>query len=268
MIVHNIDPVFIDLGIIQIRWYSMAYIFGIILGWFYAVKIIKKLKGSDNSLSVKLSDFDDLIIYLVLGIVLGGRLGYIFFYNLEYYNKNFLEIFMIWKGGMSFHGGLLGVIIATLFFSRIKKANFFGFTDIISCVAPIGIFFGRMANFINGELFGKISSLPWAIVFPAGGYVSRHPSQIYEAMLEGIVLFLIINFFALKKKFLLKTGYISAFFLILYSILRIIGENVREPDKHIGYVFNNLSMGSLLSLITFLTGLIMIYFIKKNEQHN
>ena len=169
---------------------------------------------------------------------------------------------------MSFHGGLLGVIFAILIFSKIKSENFFKLADIVACVAPIGIFLGRIANFINGELFGKISKLPWAVVFPEGGNLPRHPSQIYEAILEGIILFIFINFLAVKKRMLIKTGYISSIFLILYSILRIIGENYREPDIHLGYIFNIISMGSLLSLITFIFGLIIIYFLKKNEQYN
>ena len=160
MIVHNFDPVFIDLGVFQIRWYSVAYIVGIILGWIYAIKIIKKMASKHNFTPFRPADFDDLIIYLILGIILGGRLGYVIFYNFEYYSKNFFEILKLWEGGMSFHGGLLGVIIATIIFSKIKKINFFYFTDIICCVAPIGLFLGRIANFINGELFGKISTLP------------------------------------------------------------------------------------------------------------
>jgi phosphatidylglycerol:prolipoprotein diacylglycerol transferase len=169
---------------------------------------------------------------------------------------------------MSFHGGLLGVIIATIIFSKIKRINFFYFTDILCCVAPIGLFLGRIANFINGELFGKISTLPWAVVFPNNGNISRHPSQIYEAILEGIVLFILINFFALKKQLLLRAGYVSGLFLIFYSIARIIGENFREPDKHLGYFFNYFSMGVLLSLATFLTGCFIIFLIKNNEQNN
>jgi phosphatidylglycerol:prolipoprotein diacylglycerol transferase len=169
---------------------------------------------------------------------------------------------------MSFHGGLLGVIIATIIFSKIKRINFFYFTDIICCVAPIGLFLGRVANFINGELIGKISILPWAVIFPNGGNIPRHPSQIYEAILEGIVLFILINFFALKKKLILRTGYVSGLFLIFYSIARIIGENFREPDIHLGYFFNYFSMGIILSVITFLAGCYIIFFIQNNEQHN
>jgi len=169
---------------------------------------------------------------------------------------------------MSFHGGLLGVIIATIIFSRIKRINFFYFTDIICCAAPIGLFLGRAANFINGELFGKISTLPWAVIFPNGGNISRHPSQIYEAILEGIILFILINIFAFKKQLILKAGYVSGLFLIFYSIARIIGENFREPDVHLGYFFNYFSMGVILSSITFLAGCFIIFFIKNNEQNN
>ena len=234
MIIHNFDPVLIDLGFFQIKWYSIAYIMGIILGWAYALKIIKKLQNyTENFEPIKRSDFDDLLVYLVIGIILGGRLGYVIFYNLEYYIQNSFEIFKLWQGGMSFHGGLLGVIVAIFIFSKNKNTNFFKYADIIACVAPIGIFLGRIANFINGELFGKISTLPWAVIFPNGGNIARHPSQIYEAILEGLILFILINFLALKKNLLIKTGYVSSFFLITYSILRIFSENFREPDQHL-----------------------------------
>jgi len=162
----------------------------------------------------------------------------------------------------------LGVIITTIIFSKIKRVNFFYFTDIISCVAPIGLFLGRIANFINGELYGKISTLPWAVIFPNDGNISRHPSQIYEAILEGIVLFFLINFFALKKQLLLKKGYASGLFLIFYSMARIIGENFREPDKHLGYFFSYFSMGIMLSFATFLAGCFIIFLIRNNEQYN
>jgi len=269
MIVHNFDPVLIDLGLFQIRWYSIAYILGILIGWIYANKIIRlTTENKYNFTQISESKFNDLIIYLVIGIILGGRLGYIFFYNLEYYSQNFLEIFKVWHGGMSFHGGLLGVIISIIIFSKKTKINFFKFADIVSCVAPIGIFFGRVANFINGELYGKISTVPWSVIFPGAGNVSRHPSQIYEAILEGIVLFIIVNYFAFKKKLLFKTGYISSFFLVSYSVLRLFGEIFREPDIHLGFFFNYFSLGALLSLITLTAGLIIFLSIKKNEQNN
>ena len=266
MIVHNFDPVLIDFGFIQIRWYSIAYILGITLGWLYAIKIIKiNKKKSYNYQGLEEKTLDDFIVYLILGIIIGGRLGYILFYNFGYYITHPYEIIKIWQGGMSFHGGLIGVIVAIFIFSSIKKVSFFKVSDIISCVAPIGLFFGRIANFINGELYGKASNLPWAIVFPEGGNFTRHPSQIYEAILEGIFLFLIINFFALKKNLLNKNGYISALFLIYYSIFRIFSEFFREADSHIGYFFNNFSIGTILSIATLLFGFVIIFTISKNE---
>ena len=268
MLTHNFDPVLIDLYIFEVRWYSLAYIFGILIGWIYAKKIIKRLKTNSSLNYLEIKDFDDFIPYLVIGIILGGRLGYVLIYNFNYYIKNLNEIFYVWQGGMSFHGGLIGVIIATSIFSKIKRINFLNFTDIIACTAPIGLFLGRIANFINGELFGKISTLPWAVVFPNGGDISRHPSQIYEAFLEGIILFILINILALKKQLLLKTGYVSGLFLIFYSIARIIGESFREPDKHLGYFFNYFSMGVMLSFVTFLAGCFIIFLMKNNEQNN
>ena len=269
MIVHNFDPVLIDLGLFQIRWYSMAYILGIIIGWIYAIKIIKlTIINKYNFEQIKISHFNDLIIYLVTGIVLGGRLGYILFYNFEYYSQNLLEIFKIWQGGMSFHGGLLGIILSIIFFSKKTKTSFFKLADIVSCVAPIGIFLGRIANFINGELYGKISTLPWAVIFSNGGNIARHPSQIYEAIMEGIILFILINYLALRKQLLFKTGYISGLFLVSYSILRMFSEIFREPDMHLGLFFNYFSLGTLLSMATLVAGLVIIISAKKNEQNN
>ena len=269
MIVHNFDPVLIDLGLFQIRWYSIAYILGIIIGWIYATKIIKLTTiNKYNFEQIKTSQFEDLVIYLVIGMILGGRLGYVIFYNFEYYSQNFFEIFKLWRGGMSFHGGLLGVILSIIFFSKKTKTNFFKFADIVSCVAPIGLFLGRIANFINGELYGKISTLPWAIIFPNWGSVARHPSQIYEAILEGIILFILINYLALKKQLLFRAGYLSGLFLVSYSILRIFSEIFREPDLHLGLFFNYFSLGTVLSIATLVAGLVIIMSAKKNEQNN
>ena len=169
---------------------------------------------------------------------------------------------------MSFHGGLIGVIVSIFIFSKIKRINFFNVSDIVACAAPIGLLLGRVANFINGELYGKVSNVPWAVIFREGGNLARHPSQIYEAVLEGVFLFLIINFLGIKKKLLLKPGYISGLFLIFYSIARIIGENFREPDVNLGYFFNYFSMGTMLSILTFLSGCCIIFYIKSNEQNN
>ena len=267
MIIHNFDPVLIDFGVFQIRWYSLAYISGILIGWWYGKIIIKK-QIQDTNQKNYLGNFDELVSYIILGVIIGGRLGYVLFYNPSFYFENILEIFKIWKGGMSFHGGLLGVIISIAIFSRNIKINFFKYADIICCVAPIGIFFGRIANFINGELVGKISNFHLAVIFPNIDNIPRHPSQIYEAILEGIILFVLINFLALKKNFILTPGRVSGFFLIFYSIARIIGENFREPDFHLGYFFNHFSMGVVLSLITFLAGCFIIFLIKNNEQNN
>ena len=269
MIIHNFDPVLVDLGFLQIRWYSIAYIGGVIFGWLYANKIIQESDQNKNeSLAITKKKFEDLIFYLILGIILGGRLGYVIIYNLNYYNQHLLEIFKLWNGGMSFHGGLLGVIIATFIFAKYNKNYFFKLTDIICCAAPIGLFLGRIANFINGELYGKVSTLPWAVIFPNTEGTARHPSQIYEAFLEGLILFILINFFAIKKELLLKPGYTSGLFLVFYSILRIISEKFREPDEHLGYFINFISMGTLLSIITFFAGCLIIFTIKKNEQNN
>ena len=269
MIIHNFNPILVDLGLFQIRWYSIAYILGIVLGWIYATKIIKLTEKNTHSFEpIKKDDFDNLLAYLIIGIIVGGRLGYVFFYDLEFFSQNFFEILKIWQGGMSFHGGLAGVALAIIIFCRNAKANFFKYSDIISCVAPIGIFLGRVANFINGELYGKVSNLPWAVIFPDSGNIGRHPSQIYEAILEGIILFILINYFALKKQLIFKPGYISGLFLTFYSILRIFSEIFREPDDQIGYFLNYFSMGTLLSFVTLASGVLIIIYMKKNGQNN
>ena len=208
-------------------------------------------------------EFDDLITYLIIYIIIGGRVGYIIFYNLEYYISNPLNIIKIWEGGMSFHGALIGIIIATYLFSKKRKISTFFLLDIIACVSPIGIFFGRIANFINGELFGKVTNFSWGVIFPTIDKLPRHPSQLYEAFLEGIVLFFILNILIFKKNY--KTGLCSTFFLIFYGFFRIISEVFREPDPQIGYLFNLFSMGTILSFFMVLAGMIIFIFIRKNE---
>jgi len=199
----------------------------------------------------------------VLGIIIGGRLGYVIIYNFQYYTENLFEIFMIWNGGMSFHGGLVGVVVASFIFGKKNKIKLLELTDILACATPIGLFFGRIANFINGELYGKVSTLPWSVIFPTGGNISRHPSQLYEALLEGIILFVIINIIALKNKAILKIGLVSSMFLIYYSILRLIAEIFREPDQQLGYFIGFMSMGTILSLSTLIVGLLIFYFNKR-----
>ena len=261
MFVHNLDPVFLDLGIISIRWYSLAYIIGIILGWWLGKKIILRLNIHQN-INISLNKFDDLVTYLVISIILGGRVGYIIFYNLQFYIENPIEILKIWQGGMSFHGGLVGVIMGTYLFCKRNNIQIFATLDVIACVAPIGLFFGRVANFINGELYGKITTIYWGIIFPKIDGFTRHPSQLYEAILEGLVLFIILNKIIMKKNYVLGTC--SYMFLILYGSFRIFAEIFREPDLQIGYLFNVLSMGTFLSILMIVIGIILFYF-KKNE---
>ena len=262
MYIHNLNPVLINFGFFEIRWYSLAYILGILVGWWIAKKIINfKIQSKTVEFDSKI--FDDLISYIVISIIIGGRLGYIIFYNLSYYLNNPFDIFKIWQGGMSFHGALLGVIIGTYFFSNKLKVNTFFFLDIIASVAPIGIFFGRIANFINGELYGKPTVLFWSVIFPEIDKVPRHPSQLYEAALEGVVLFLILINLIYKKS--IKTGVISALFMILYGLFRMLSEQFREPDTQVGYLFNLFSMGSILSFFMILIGLFILKKAKDNH---
>ena len=255
MFINNFDPVAFHLFSLEIRWYSLSYIFGIIFGWVYCKRYLIK-----NQNVLKL--FDDLISYLIIGIILGGRLGYIIFYNPIYYSKNLSEIFMIWNGGMSFHGGVLGVIVATYLFGKKNKINYFIFLDLIAMAAPIGIFLGRITNFINSELYGRETNLYWSVKFEKIDNLSRHPSQIYEAFFEGIILFLLLNL-VFKKFFYKSVGVISSLFIIFYSLFRFIIEYTREPDPQLGIIFSYFTMGQLISIIFFIFGL-SIYF-KKNE---
>ena len=256
MFINNFDPVAIQIFSIEIRWYSLAYIAGILIGWVLS----KRIFISNFQLKEK---FDDFITYLILGIIIGGRLGYVFFYNLNYYFDNFFEIFMIWQGGMSFHGGLIGVIIASYWFAKKNNQNPYEYLDIVSLVAPIGIFFGRVANFINSELYGIETSLPWAVKFTQVDDLFRHPSQLYEAFFEGIVLFIILVILR-NKGFMKIPGLVSSLFLILYSIFRFIIELFRVPDEQLGYLFFNLTMGQIISFIFLLIGTYL--FVMKYEQ--
>ena len=256
MFINNFDPVAIQIFSIEIRWYSLAYIFGILIGWLYCKKILIK----DKNIS-KL--FDDLISYLIIGIILGGRLGYVIFYNLEYFLSNPIEILMIWHGGMSFHGGLLGVLASTIIYAKKHNVNKFIFLDLIAGSAPIGIFLGRIANFVNSELYGRETNILWSVIFTKIDNITRHPSQIYEALLEGLILFFILFFF-IKKNYLLKPGLISSLFLIFYSLFRFLVEFFRVPDEQVGLIYLNLTIGQIISLI-FLSFGFYLFFIKKNE---
>ncbi len=261
MYTHNLDPILFDFGLFVIRWYSLAYIFGILIGWWLAKKIIiKQIYKFDFNFEVR--EFDDLITYLIASILIGGRLGYILFYNFGYYISNPLDILKIWEGGMSFHGGLIGIIFGTYLFSLKKKVPTLFLLDIIACVSPIGIFFGRIANFINGELVGKTTDAYWGVIFPIIDNMPRHPSQLYEAFLEGVVLFGLMNIIIFKNNY--KIGTCSYMFLIFYGFFRIVAEFFREPDVQVGYLFNIMSMGTILSAFMILIGII-IFLSKKNE---
>ena len=258
MYTHNLDPVLIDFGFLVIRWYSLAYIFGILIGWWLGKRII--LKRFQN-LNFNIKEFDNLITYIIISMLLGGRIGYILFYNFEYYLSNPLDVLKIWEGGMSFHGALIGIILGTYWFSIKKDIPTFFLLDIIAFVAPIGIFFGRIANFINGELVGKTTDVFWGVIFPKIDNNIRHPSQLYEAFFEGVVLFIIMNLILFKNNY--KTGTCSYIFLIFYGIFRTFSELFREPDSQVGYLFGPISMGTMLSLLMILAGIII--FLKKDD---
>ncbi len=258
MFVNNLDPVAISLFNIDIRWYSLAYIFGLIFSVQYGKFLITK----NNFFKFEKDILDDYLPYAILGIILGGRIGYILFYDLAFYIKNPIEIFYIWQGGMSFHGGLVGIILISLYFVKKKQIDFYVFSDLLALISPIGLFLGRIANFINSELIGLPSNLPWSVIFVKIDQIPRHPSQLYEALLEGIMLFLILNLIFKFKKI---KGYISAYFLILYSFFRIVSEQFRLPDEHLGYVLGNLSMGSVLSIIILLIGIFILRDVKNSR---
>ena len=248
-----IDPVLIELGPFVIRWYALAYIAGLVIGWRWCLMLAKR-----PPLFVTAEAIDDFLVWATLGVVLGGRLGYVLFYKPDYYLANPLEALQVWHGGMSFHGGALGVVLAIVLFCRQRRINFLAFGDIIVCAAPIGLFFGRIANFINSELWGRVTDVPWAMVFPNGGPLPRHPSQLYEATLEGIVLFLVINGLERSTRIRERPGALSGVFLIGYGVARIIAELFREPDAFLGFLAFGLTMGQILSLPFVLIGLVLL----------
>ena len=252
----SIDPVILSLGIFDIRWYSLAYIAGFIIGSIIIKYLNKKLL---NILSNK--QIDSFFIWSILGVIIGGRVGYVLFYQTSYLFINPIYILKIWTGGMSFHGGLIGIIISMYLFCKKNNIQFFYLSDLVSIVAPIGLFFGRIANFINNELYGKITNFPFAMIYPEIDLQPRHPSQLYEAFLEGIILFIILLTYFNKTKSDPTIGKISGLFLILYATFRILIEFLREPDSHIGLIFNIASMGQILSIPLIIIGII---FFKKS----
>ncbi|MFQ3459477.1 prolipoprotein diacylglyceryl transferase [Bradyrhizobium sp. UFLA01-814] len=253
------NPVALSLGPIVIRWYALAYIVGIVLGWIYARSLIKKERLWGGPAPITLPQLDDFILWVTIGIIVGGRTGYVLFYNLPFFIAHPAEILELWKGGMSFHGGFLGCVAAAMLFARRNDIPILSLGDITTAVAPIGLFLGRLANFINSELWGRHADpgLPWAMIFPNGGPLPRHPSQLYEAGLEGIVLFaalaVMIRMGALKRP-----GLILGSFIAIYGVARIIGEHFREPDPQLGFLWGGLTMGMLLSVPMIIVGVILI----------
>ena len=257
----EINPVLFQWGWFAVRWYSLAYIFGILGAWWLARQMSQKSNSTFTVLKI-----DDFLIWATIGVILGGRLGYCLFYNLRYYLEFPAQILAVWQGGMSFHGGLLGVMVATILFAWKRQISLFTMGDILACVAPIGLFLGRLANFINGELFGRVThAVPWAMIFPDGGPDPRHPSQLYEACVEGLLLFLILNTLwwfvpAIRN----RRGTATGLFFILYGVGRFFLEYTREPDAHLGLIWQQFSMGQILCIPMILLGVFFILFSKKN----
>jgi len=255
----QIDPIAISFGPFAIRWYALAYIGGLLIAWWYCRRLIARPPRRIDAVAL-----DDFVLWATLGIVFGGRLGYVLFYKPGFYLANPQEILMVWRGGMSFHGGLLGVAVAEVAFARRRGIPLLALTDIVACAAPVGLFLGRIANFVNGELFGRPSAVPWAMVFPRGGPLPRHPSQLYEAGLEGILLFLVL-YVLVRLGALARSGTLTGAFLIGYALTRMTAELYREPDTHLGFLAGGVTMGQALSLPLLLAGLALVIWARRTR---
>ncbi|MBV8165869.1 MAG: prolipoprotein diacylglyceryl transferase [Alphaproteobacteria bacterium] len=257
----NIDPVLIQLGPFAIRWYALAYIAGIVVGWRWCLHLLDKPPKVMTR-----QEFDDFLLWATLGIVLGGRLGYVLFYRPSYYLENPLEALQVWHGGMSFHGGLLGVLLAIGLFARAKRVPYFALADVVACGVPFGLLFGRLANFINGELWGRVTDVPWAMVFPGGGPEPRHPSQLYQAAMEGVLLWLLL-YVVERAGARHRVGLVSGVFMIGYGCARSIGELFRQPDSFMGFFAAGTTMGQLLSAPMILFGIYLIVRARRTREY-
>lgn len=255
----HIDPVLVSFGPIAIRWYALAYVAGLLIGWRVMVRLAERPGGPPGGGNLNGPAVDDFLIWATLGVILGGRLGYVIFYNPEFFLEHPARILAVWQGGMSFHGGLAGVIGAIILFARLRRIPVLALGDLVAFVAPIGLFFGRIANFINGELYGRVSDVPWAMVFPGGGPEPRHPSQLYQAGLEGVVLFVLLWGLLRLADARAQPGLMTGAFLAGYGILRPIGEMFRQPDAHIGFLAGGATMGQLLSVPLLLAGIAVLW---------
>ncbi len=260
-----INPILVSIGPFAVRWYALAYIVGIIAGWFYARAIIASDRLWGGPAPFTVIDFDDFVIWITLGVILGGRIGYVLFYNLPRFAEHPIEILQLWNGGMSFHGGVTGCVVAIVLFALRRGIPMLSLGDVTAAVAPIGLFLGRIANFINGELWGRPTDVPWAMVFPNGGPIPRHPSQLYEAALEGVVLFIVLNVLV-RAGALKKPGIVTGTFALGYGVARIICELFREPDAQLGFLWRGLTMGMLLCIPLMLAGIAVLTVALTREQ--
>ncbi|MEJ1160758.1 prolipoprotein diacylglyceryl transferase [Prosthecomicrobium sp. N25] len=262
----SIDPVALEIGPLAIRWYALAYIAGILLGWWYSRRLVMNDRLWGGSPRPTPEEMDDFIVYATVGIVLGGRVGYVLFYNPAYYLQHPVEALMVWRGGMSFHGGLLGSILAMALFRRGRPFPVLTLFDIFAASTTFGLFFGRLANFINSELWGRPAEVPWAMVFPTGGPLARHPSQLYEAALEGVVLFLVLRVMTHRLGALQRPGVVAGAFVAGYGLARTVVEHFREPDAHIGYIGGVITMGQILSLPMLVGGLMLMIWAARRPR--
>jgi|JI8StandDraft_1071087.scaffolds.fasta_scaffold11167_3 phosphatidylglycerol:prolipoprotein diacylglycerol transferase len=259
----NINPVIFSVGPLAVSWYSLSYIVGILLGWYYANKLILLYP-----IGISRQHTEDFISWAIIAIIIGGRLGHVLFYDPEKYLSNPIEILKTYEGGMSFHGGIFGVGVAAYLYCKKNQIRFLSFSDVLAIVAPIGLFLGRIANFINAELYGRQTNVPWAVIFPHSDGFPRHPSQLYEALLEGLFLFCIMLYFTYKSKFLLNPGRMSGIFLIFYGSFRVLVEFFREPDVKIGFIFKYFTLGQILCIPMILLGAYLWNHSTKNTIKN